>query len=107
MENKKEIKPKDLPNLIANENPIIIDLRGRGYFLIDHVKDSINIENYKKVELIAKENKEKKILLYCHHGITAANFVNELLKSNIDNVYYINGSFTDIIRSGVEIIYHK
>lgn len=104
--NKKAVKPKELKVFLENNETIVIDVRGRGYFLIDHIKDSINIENYEKIGLIAKENIDKKILLYCHHGVTAKMFLNKLKQYNINNVYYVDGSFTDITKSGIDIIYH-
>lgn len=103
---KQMIKPRELKEFLANNETIIIDIRGRGYFLIDHIKDSINIESCEKIGVIAKENPNKKVLLYCHHGVSAKMFSNELKQQNIDNVYFVDGSFTDITKSGVEVIYY-
>lgn len=103
---KRGIKPKELKDFLDKNNTIIIDVRSKGYYLIDHIKDSINIENCEKIGVIAKENKDKKVILYCHHGITAGNFVNELAKNNIDNIYYVDGSFSEITKTNVNIIYH-
>lgn len=86
---------------------IVIDVRGKGYFLIDHIKDAINIESTQRIEYIAKENKDKQIALHCHHGNTARNIVEELLAKGIKNVFFVNTNFSDIAKSGLEIIYYN
>ncbi|RAX52749.1 hypothetical protein CCY99_07220 [Helicobacter sp. 16-1353] len=101
----RAVNPKDLKKMI--DNCILIDVRNKGYFLIDHLKDSINVESAKRIGYIAQENKDKKILLYCHSGTTAKNISDELANSGIDNVYYVNGSFSEIVKADVEIIYYN
>ncbi|RDU62080.1 rhodanese-like domain-containing protein [Helicobacter sp. MIT 14-3879] len=84
---------------------IIIDVRSKGYFLIDHIKNSINIESPQRIEYIAKENKDKNIILYCHHGITARGIVEEL--KNIDNIYFLEANFSDVVKSGIDIVFYN
>lgn len=101
----KAIQPKELAENI--DNFLVIDVRDKGYFLIDHIKNAINITSPQRIGYIAQENEDKKILLYCHKGITAKNITNELAKSGIQNVYYVCGSFGEITKSGVEITYYN
>ena len=101
----KAIKPKDLRNRISDF--LIIDIRGEGYYLLDHIKSAINIESTKRISYIAKEHSDKKILLYCHHGISAKSVSEELEKMGFDNVYYVDSSFSELVREGIEIIYYN
>lgn len=101
----RAVNPKDLKTKIKDF--ILIDVRNKGYFLIDHLKDAINVESSKRIGYIAKENQDKKILLYCHSGTTAKNISDELAKDGIDNVYYVDGSFSEIVKADVEIIYYN
>ena len=101
----KAIKPKDLKNRI--DEFLAIDVRGEGYYLIDHIKNAINIESTKRISYIAKEHSDKKILLYCHHGITAKYMSDELKAMGFDNVYYVDGSFSELVKQGIEIVYYN
>lgn len=101
----KAIKPKDLKNKI--DEFLLIDVRSEGYFLIDHLKNAINIESTQRISYIAKENRDKKILLYCHHGITAKYMSDELAQMGFDNVYYLDGSFSELVKQGFEIVFYN
>lgn len=99
----KALTLKDLKQKL--QDAIIIDVRARGYFLIDHIKDAINVESPKRIELIAKENSDKDIILYCHHGVTAKGIVDEL--SDINNLYYLDANFSDVVKSGIDMVFYS
>lgn len=98
----KSIKLKDFQNKL--DDAIVIDVRSKGYFLIDHIKDAINVESAKRIEYIAKENSDKNIILYCHHGVTAKSIVDEL--KEVNNVYYLDANFSDIVKSGIDMVFY-
>lgn len=104
-ENEKFVRPRDIKGIL--ENAIVIDVRENAYFLLDHIKNAINVESTERIAYIAQENRDKKILLYCHHGNTAKFIADTLAAQGIDNVYYVKGSFGEIAKSGVEIIYYN
>lgn len=90
-------KNKSKANKITNneniDEYIKIDIRARGYYLISHVKDSINISDFKRISFIAEENKDKKLLLYCHSGATAAEFGDKLVELGYNNIYYYDDNY--------------
>ncbi|MGX3012045.1 rhodanese-like domain-containing protein [Helicobacter sp. 23-1044] len=86
------------------DSAIIIDVRARGYFLIDHIKDAINVESPTRIAFIAQENADKDIILYCHHGVTARGIAEAL---NAQNVYFLDANFSDIVKSGIEIVFYS
>ncbi|WP_104722212.1 rhodanese-like domain-containing protein [Helicobacter mesocricetorum] len=88
---------------LSNQTPkdflgdfIVIDLRSRGYFLISHIQNALNLSSLKRITFIAQENKDKKILLYCHSGATAAEFGTELVKEGLENIYYFDDNYFSI-----------
>lgn len=99
----KSLKLKDFKAKL--DNAIVIDVRARGYFLIDHIKDAINVESAKRIALIAQENADKNIILYCHHGVTAKGIAEELQDAN--NVYYLDANFSDVVKSGVDMVFYS
>ncbi|CAM2922698.1 rhodanese-like domain-containing protein [Helicobacter burdigaliensis] len=84
------------PQGLKPQDFIVIDLRSRGYFLISHIKDALNIETLKRIHFIAEENKDKKILLYCHSGATAADFGTQLVEQGHQNIYYLDSNYFDL-----------
>lgn len=99
----KALSIKELKDKL--NNAIIIDVRSKGYFLIDHIKDAINVESAQRIEFIAKENLDKDIILYCHHGNTARGIAEKLTDST--NVYYLNANFSDLVKSGIDIVFYN
>ncbi|PZT48545.1 hypothetical protein B6S12_03500 [Helicobacter valdiviensis] len=80
---------------------IVIDLRSHGYFLISHIKDALNIESFNRIHFIAQENKDKKILLYCHSGATAAEFGTKLVEQGHQNIYYLDSNYFELEKNKV------
>lgn len=80
---------------------IVIDIRSRGYYLISHIKDSINIQSLQRISFIAQENMDKKILLYCHSGATAAEFGDKLIALGCKNIYYLDENYFRVLKSGI------
>lgn len=88
------------------EEFIIIDLRSRGYFLISHIQNALNIESLQRISYIAQENLDKKILLYCHSGATAAEFGDKLAKMGYHNIFYLDENFFNLPKIGFNIQYN-
>ncbi len=102
IKNQSLATPIDLENLNLSEF-IVIDLRGRGYFLISHIKDAINVESLQRIAFIAQENAEKKILLYCHSGATAADFGTQLAEMGFHNIYYVDENYFNLAKYGIAL----
>ncbi|MBX7490261.1 rhodanese-like domain-containing protein [Helicobacter turcicus] len=92
IKNKSLAKPISL-NSLDSDDFIVIDLRSKGYFLISHIKGALNIESLQRIAYIAQENPQKKILLYCHSGATAADFGSQLVQKGLENIYYIDANY--------------
>ena len=75
------------------DNCIIIDLRSRGYFLISHISNALNLVSLSRIGFIAQENPDKRIVLYCHSGASAADFGSKLVEMGYKNIYYLDENF--------------
>ncbi len=102
IKNESLATPVDLTNINLSEF-IVIDLRGKGYFLISHIKDALNIESLQRIAFIAQENADKKILLYCHSGATAAYFGTELTQAGFQNIYYVDDNYFNLAKYGITL----
>ncbi|WDL74414.1 rhodanese-like domain-containing protein [Helicobacter winghamensis] len=102
IKNKSLAKPAPLNSLNINDF-IVIDLRSRGYFLISHIKSALNIESLQRIIYIAQENPQKKILLYCHSGATAADFGTQLVEKGFKNIYYIDENYFAIKKYNIAL----
>lgn len=102
IKNQSLATPADLEKVNLSEF-IVIDLRGRGYFLISHIKDAINVESLQRIAFIAQENADKKILLYCHSGATAADFGTQLAQKGFHNIYYVDDNYFNLAKYGIAI----
>ena len=100
------IKNKSLATPIAlnSFNPndfIVIDLRSRGYFLISHIQDALNIESLQRIAHITKKKKNKKILIYYHSEATAADFGSQLVEMGFHNIYYVDDNFFSLKKHNI------
>lgn len=102
IKNKSLAKAIPLKNLNINDF-IVIDLRSRGYFLISHIKNALNIDSLQRIAFIAQENSEKKILLYCHSGESAASFGTQLVEMGLQNIYYLDTNYFALQKNNIPL----
>ena len=102
IKNQSLATPVDLEKIDLSEF-IVIDLRGRGYFLISHIQGAINVESLQRIAFIAQENADKKILLYCHSGATAADFGTQLTQQGFHNIYYVDDNYFNLTKYGIAL----
>ena len=102
IKNKSLAKSIDLQN-DKLDNCIIIDLRSRGYFLISHISNALNLISLSRIGFIAQENPDKRIVLYCHSGASAADFGSKLVEMGYKNIYYLDENFFNLPKMGISI----
>lgn len=71
--------------------------------MISHIKEAINVESLQRIAFIAQENTEKKILLYCHHGVTAAEVGSMLVEMGFHNIYYVDENYFNLAKYGIPL----
>lgn len=94
------------PIYLKGFNPkdyLIIDIRQNEDFVIGHIDGALNLHNINSIASIAKNNADKKILLYCYSGHTASIYGSELVLRGIDNIYYLDESILKFEHYSIEL----
>lgn len=102
----KHNKSYAIPIYLKDFNPkdyLIIDIRQNQDFLAGHVEGALNLYNLGSIATIAKNNADKKILLYCYSGHTASIYGTELVLAGIENIYYLDESILRFEDYGIEL----
>ncbi|TAE72170.1 MAG: thiamine biosynthesis protein ThiF [Bacteroidetes bacterium] len=91
--NMKEMTVKELYQMLKNNEAIqLIDVREIHEFEICHLKNSELIPVANIPENIDKIQKDKMVVVYCHHGVRSANVINYLKKNHqLNNLYNLVG----------------
>ena len=93
----KDITIKELKNIIANLDCILLDVRSPQEFKEGHLNGAINIPlcelearvNYKL------NNKSKIIIVYCQSGIRSKKALKILYKNGFKNLYNLKGGLDE------------
>ena len=104
------ITPQDAFELIKeNENDpnfIIIDIRPREEFIIEHVERARNLD-YDGHEFQKKVNeldKDKDYVIYCRSGVRGGYFLEKMKESGFKKAYNILGGFEGWKRSNLPLV---
>ncbi|MDB4097004.1 rhodanese-related sulfurtransferase [Methylophilaceae bacterium] len=91
------VKPEDWNKLINDPNTIVIDTRNNYEIDIGTFKNSINpkTETFREfpsyVEKNLKDNKQKKVAMFCTGGIRCEKATSLMLNKGFENVYHLKG----------------
>ncbi|TAE46782.1 MAG: rhodanese [Cytophagia bacterium] len=89
----KEITVRELHQMLKNDEPIqLIDVREEYEYEICHLKNTTLIPVAEIPDNIDKIQKDKTVVIYCHHGVRSANVINYLKKTHqFTNLYNLAG----------------
>ncbi len=78
-------------------NDILVDIRNEEIYTSYHLKNAINIEEYKDIEELVKSSVDNRIVLYCQTGFKSKNVV-ELIRGTKQyaNIYSLIGGIYDM-----------
>lgn len=86
---------------------ILIDIREEEDYKNFHITDAIHLQDIAKIGHIAKENPDKKILLYCYHGNTANSYTQELVRWGFENIYFLQENYEEFESLGIPLSFQK
>ena len=90
----KQIDTKEAYDLIAKENPIIVDIRDEQSYQSAHIPNAVQINDQNVEQFISEHNQEKRALLcYCYHGISSQQAAQYFAQNGFHNVYSLLGGF--------------
>lgn len=92
-------------NDIQLKDYLIIDIREKIDFDTFHIQDAIHIQDITRISYIAKENQDKKILLYCYHGNTARYYTQHLINAGFTNIYFLKENYEEFETLGIPLEY--
>ena len=88
------ISVKELNKIIGKKYVIIIDIRDKIKYDIEHIPSAININEENIVKDIIKYKNYNMIVIYCDYGKSGINIVQDIRKIyNINNIYNLYGGF--------------
>lgn len=93
MQEYKKISSKEAKEIIENEKDIlIVDVRDEHSYKNTHIKGAINIPMNQLNNISSLiENKDQKLLIYCHHGIASRICTSILVQMGYKNTIDMGG----------------
>jgi len=101
-ETAKRISADQLENVIANENPAIIDVRKKSEYDSEHVLGAINIPLNQINQHLSEFPKDKPFVLYCAGGYRSMIASSILKQRGWENFSDVEGGFTAIAKTAVK-----
>jgi thiosulfate sulfurtransferase len=79
--------------IIAQDEPIIVDVRDPGSFAAAHIKDAVHLDNTNVHEFLQRSARDRKVLVYCYHGNSSLSAGQFLAEQGFAEVMSIDGGF--------------
>ena len=90
----KEISVEQAKLLVANENPLIIDVRDAHSYKEQHIEGAMRSHGELTEHLIRGQQFTKPVLVYCYHGNSSKDYALILARAGFTNCYSLQGGFT-------------
>ena len=78
---------------INNNDFVIVDIRDKKSFEIEHINGAMNLSNSNINDFIINTQKEKSILVYCYHGNSSQSAAQYLVNNGFNDVYSLDGGY--------------
>lgn len=90
----KQLTPEEATQLIAEQSPVIIDVRDADSFLLGHIEHAIQLLSVPEMkEFCQKTSKNQPILVYCYHGVSSQAVAGHLSAQGFKEVYSLAGGY--------------
>ena len=90
----KEIKPEDARQMIANEDPLVIDSRDSFSYKEAHIDGALQSHEQLIEHLINNGDHERPVIVYCYQGNSSKDLAEVLSRAGFKNCYSLAGGFT-------------
>lgn len=64
----KQISVVEAVEMIAKENPLIVDIRDPASFDVGHIENAVRVDNENFQSFIDAADKDKPLIVCCYHG---------------------------------------
>lgn len=105
----REIGPQEATRLINREDAVLVDIRGPGDFLKQHIINARNV-SLSKLDPEQKEIaalKDKAIIVYCNSGMTSLQAATRLSKNGFAQVYSLQGGIQGWMSENLPVSHGK
>ena len=95
MKNFKAISVLDSLQLIAQQQPMILDCRDIKDYQAGHLDNAMHVHEQLRDNLLKKGDKQKPLLIYCYHGHASEHLAEMFGDFGFQQVYSLVGGYAD------------
>jgi len=95
MKNFKAISVSDSLQLIAQQQPTILDCRDLKDYQAGHLDNAMHVHEQLRDSLLKKGDKQKPLLIYCYHGHASEHLAEMFGDFGFQQVYSLVGGYAD------------
>lgn len=89
----KQIDCQEAAELIARNQPLILDVREAGAYQSAHIDGAIHLTMQALQDFVETTDTHRPVLVYCYHGITSQSVAEHLFEQGFTEVYSLVGGF--------------
>ena len=95
MKNFKTISAVDSEQLIADQQPMILDCRDLKDYRAGHIDNAMHVHEQLRDSLLQKADKAKPLLIYCYYGHASEHLAEMFGDFGFKQVYSMAGGYAD------------
>ncbi|KZN33090.1 thiosulfate sulfurtransferase [Pseudoalteromonas luteoviolacea S2607] len=90
----KHITIEQTHEMMSRENVVIADIRDPNSYAAGHIPGSEHLSNENLAHFMQEKEFEQPIIIVCYHGISSQSAANYLVEQGFEDVYSMDGGFT-------------
>ncbi|MBD9360616.1 rhodanese-like domain-containing protein [Methylomonas fluvii] len=95
MKSFKTISTADSEQLIAEQQPMILDCRDLKDYRAGHIENAMHVHEQLRDSLLKKADKAKPLLIYCYYGHASEHLAEMFGDFGFQHVYSLAGGYAD------------
>ncbi len=84
----------ELHAMLANNPPVVVDIRDANAFAAGRITDSIHLTNESLADFIREADMDAPVVVCCYHGISSQQAAEFLMSQDFTEVFSLDGGFT-------------
>jgi thiosulfate sulfurtransferase len=90
----RNISIEEAKTLLSGDNVTVLDIRDPESFSAGHIENALSAGAIDIDAFVAKQDKNKPLLVYCYHGISSQSAATYLAQNGFAEVYSLEGGYT-------------
>lgn len=100
MKKFQTITAADLPALLSNDTPLLLDCRSLKDYKTGHMENAMHAHDGLVEALISKGDRERTMVIYCYHGHSSEHLAELFGVNGFLQVYSVNGGYDSWKQAG-------